>query len=690
MIRFTQVAASLSFVVTLSTATPPLLAQSEFDVWVDPEGREHRYGIRRLPPPDRSWFSALEAAEVETIGGVSGHLATVTSEEENAFVLEAALNFFAEREDRPAAIFLGGFQAAPGGPPEDDWEWVTGEDWEYTRWAAGEPNDYRGTPEDYLEMWLVDSAPGWWNDDVDESALADGWYIVEWELAAPGPVGFVRGDVNGDGRVDIADAVSLLRRLFIVPEDSNCPDASDANDDGRIDIADPIYLLQYLFMGGPQPPNPFPGCGEDPTDDHLECEEGCEPGDEQSDDDGDGLSKAEERHLGTNPFMADTDGDGLSDGDEVRRTKTNPLNPDTDGDGLTDGDEDGRTKTNPLNPDTDGDGLTDGYEDRRVFPTNPLNPDTDGDGLTDGDEENRTKTDPLRPDTDRDGVSDNDEDKRNPPTDPLNPDTDGDGLTDGDEDAQGTDPLNPDTDGDGLTDGDEVGRTRTDPLDPDTDDDGTLTDGDEDGRTRTNPRDPDTDGDGLTDGDEDARTGTDPLGRAIPTATERSTEYEDLESGARPKQPPTSDGDDVPDGQEDVDGDGYFNSAEVRLRCRVEFSTTWSICAETREEAERLARIDAWQIFNCPPGCMRCRLSAKSGPAVRECTESSQMVLGSRHGSLRTVIDSGDARGSRSRGVSVASLSELLFPLSPAFLRELGAFARGLLPFLGCRLSSAS
>lgn len=57
------------------------------------------------------------------------------------------------------------------------------------------------------------------------------------------------------------------------------------------------------------------------------------------DSDGDGLSNAEEKTLGTDPNNPDTDGDGLSDGDEVRIWHTDPLKKDTDGDGFNDGDE---------------------------------------------------------------------------------------------------------------------------------------------------------------------------------------------------------------------------------------------------------------------------------------------------------------------------------------------------------------
>ncbi len=70
---------------------------------------------------------------------------------------------------------------------------------------------------------------------------------------------------------------------------------------------------------------------------------------QEKDSDHDGLSDAEERKLGTNPYKADTDGDGLTDYQEVKIYHTNPLNPDTDGDGYSDGEEVNHGY-NPLGP----------------------------------------------------------------------------------------------------------------------------------------------------------------------------------------------------------------------------------------------------------------------------------------------------------------------------------------------------
>lgn len=120
-----------------------------------------------------------------------------------------------------------------------------------------------------------------------------------------------------------------------------------------------------------------------------------------ADSDGDGLSDAHERLVGTDPLVADTDGDGFSDflEDRLRFSGYDPLYPhdasctlpedraDSDGDGLRDCEE-RFLGTNPLVFDTDADGLPDGVE--ALAGTNPGRADAvedlDEDGTPNGDE----------------------------------------------------------------------------------------------------------------------------------------------------------------------------------------------------------------------------------------------------------------------------------------------------------------
>jgi len=83
---------------------------------------------------------------------------------------------------------------------------------------------------------------------------------------------FIRGDFNGDGRLNIADAMKLLSWLFLESSVPDCLDAGDVDDDGRIDIGDPMALLSLLFLQPGRPPSPYPAPGPDPTPDGLGCD----------------------------------------------------------------------------------------------------------------------------------------------------------------------------------------------------------------------------------------------------------------------------------------------------------------------------------------------------------------------------------------------------------------------------------
>jgi hypothetical protein len=84
---------------------------------------------------------------------------------------------------------------------------------------------------------------------------------------------FRRGDGDGNGRVELSDAVMTLNHLFLGGAPLPCEDAADADDDGQVAITDAIRTLSYLFLGGCLPP--WPGsdhCASDPTPDQLgEC-----------------------------------------------------------------------------------------------------------------------------------------------------------------------------------------------------------------------------------------------------------------------------------------------------------------------------------------------------------------------------------------------------------------------------------
>ncbi len=97
-------------------------------------------------------------------------------------------------------------------------------------------------------------------------------HSIQLETEPPAETRFRRGDSNGDGSQDISDPVFTLSYLFSAAIAPQCLDALDVDDDGQINITDPVGHLAALFVGGIRPHEPFLSCGEDPTDDGLECE----------------------------------------------------------------------------------------------------------------------------------------------------------------------------------------------------------------------------------------------------------------------------------------------------------------------------------------------------------------------------------------------------------------------------------
>ncbi len=91
------------------------------------------------------------------------------------------------------------------------------------------------------------------------------------KLSAP----FVRGDVNVDRKVNLADAIWCVNELLRHGPRSTCPRAEDVNDDFLFDLADPLYLILWMFISGPAIPPPYPACGVAAGPETLGCPEGA-------------------------------------------------------------------------------------------------------------------------------------------------------------------------------------------------------------------------------------------------------------------------------------------------------------------------------------------------------------------------------------------------------------------------------
>ena len=82
---------------------------------------------------------------------------------------------------------------------------------------------------------------------------------------------FLRGDVNGDVKVNLSDGLALLGFLFRSGLEPPCMLAADTNSDGFFNISDPVFLLNHLFRGGPGLGAPYPECGFQPVPSPFNC-----------------------------------------------------------------------------------------------------------------------------------------------------------------------------------------------------------------------------------------------------------------------------------------------------------------------------------------------------------------------------------------------------------------------------------
>lgn len=136
------------------------------------------------------WFECRDLAV--TYGG---HLATIESAEENAFVYSLVQDrpefWFVDGAGNTEGPYLGGFQEEDASEPAGDWQWVTGETWAYTNWKWGEPNNSGGN-EDALVFFehgdQTQSPPygaATWNDVGLTSTEIRG-FILEGMCTVPG------------------------------------------------------------------------------------------------------------------------------------------------------------------------------------------------------------------------------------------------------------------------------------------------------------------------------------------------------------------------------------------------------------------------------------------------------------------------------------------------------------------------
>ena len=135
-----------------------------------------------------SWPDARTAADALTFRACVGHLVTITSAGEEAFVLGNMPQVIvaAAGSGLGGGYWLGAYQPDGGNlsiEPSGGWEWVTGEPFgAYTNWAGAEPNNLGNNEHtmQYLGDWSSSEQDeqDMWNDEPGDRLYG---YVVEYE-----------------------------------------------------------------------------------------------------------------------------------------------------------------------------------------------------------------------------------------------------------------------------------------------------------------------------------------------------------------------------------------------------------------------------------------------------------------------------------------------------------------------------
>ncbi|HMV69780.1 MAG TPA: lectin-like protein, partial [Myxococcota bacterium] len=182
----------------------------EFDGEGLPYSTATRNYYEVVPRSFAEWADSRDDASLRRHAGRAGHLMTVTSAEEQAFLLQnlAGGNYN-----------VGGFQAPGSAEPAGGWQWVTGEAFSYTSWSPGEPNDQVGREQ---VMSVFDN--GMWNDNEDPWLYTPGndGYLIEYDtIAAPSCSDGVRN--GGETDVDCGgDTCGQCERGQTCAETADC------------------------------------------------------------------------------------------------------------------------------------------------------------------------------------------------------------------------------------------------------------------------------------------------------------------------------------------------------------------------------------------------------------------------------------------------------------------------------------
>ena len=145
-----------------------MVTTSAVDISIPEDAVEFNGHYYKVYQPNLNWLEAKEFCE-----NLGGHLATVSSAEENKFLLELVNNIDARN-------FMIGYSDYE---KEGVWQWVTDEKITYTNWGKRQPDNNDSKGQDFAAIVRPNTSwcsAGQW-DDIEAFSSKGYYFICEWE-----------------------------------------------------------------------------------------------------------------------------------------------------------------------------------------------------------------------------------------------------------------------------------------------------------------------------------------------------------------------------------------------------------------------------------------------------------------------------------------------------------------------------
>nr|MBO1342817.1 hypothetical protein [Enterococcus sp. 665A] len=217
-----------------------ILHEKVYTSWIDEDGTAHYYVfMQESSAPGKNWFQAYNGAKELRYKGLTGYLATITSEEEHDFIFDNIAK---------KAGLLGGTRGvlkngnkvndesvvpqaqSDYDTEQDEWYWASGPEAGesfyvgktttgytpinvYSKFATGEPNNGGGGPSEYILQFAFHDSKEW-NDlpgNVTYSADANQGYYVEFSE--------YDGQTEGEEITDVCWKAAIPQKISLTAYD---------------------------------------------------------------------------------------------------------------------------------------------------------------------------------------------------------------------------------------------------------------------------------------------------------------------------------------------------------------------------------------------------------------------------------------------------------------------------------------